>query len=149
MVLPQKAHSGTIPSMSPRNKTGRTWKPRRRGEPDTPPTVAKSYTLPMSVFFAIRKAAVDYGSQGRAVQVGTEILSRLEDPLAVKEAPPSSMIRMTYKLAPRTVKLIHQLKESAYQNSGEVLDACMQALKLKNLARSKKNSSRPSRKSTR
>jgi len=135
--------------MSPRKKTGRTWKPRRRGEPDTPPTVAKSYTLTMSVFFAIRKAAADYGSQGRAVQVGTEILSRLEDPLAVKEAPPSSMIRMTYKLAPRTVKLIHQLKESAYQDSGQVLDACMQALKLKNLARPKKNSSRPSRKSPR
>ena len=135
--------------MSPRNKTGRQWKPRRRGEPDTPPTVAKSYTLPLSVFFAIRKAAAEYGSQGRAVQVGSEILSRLENPLPVKEAPPSSMIRMTYKLAPRTVKLIHQLKETAYQDGGQVLDACMQALKLKNLTRPKKNSSRRSRKSGR
>ena len=134
--------------MSPRTKTGRQWKPRRRGEPDTPPTVAKSYTLPLSVFFAIRKAASEYGSQGRAVQVGSEILSRLQDPIDVKEASPSSLIRMTYKLAPRTVKLIHQLKEKTYQDSGQVLDACMQALKLKNLARRKKPASRPSRKNS-
>ncbi|HET9363562.1 MAG TPA: hypothetical protein VFP71_01105 [Candidatus Angelobacter sp.] len=116
----------------------RPWKPRRRGEPDTPPTVAKSYTLPVSVFLAIRKAAGEYGSQGRAVQVGSEILSRLQDPISVKEVPPSSQIRMTYKLAPRTVRLIHRLTETAYQNSGQVLAACMKALKLKGLTLSKK-----------
>ena len=133
--------------MPQRNKTGRPWKPRRRGEPDTPPTVAKSYTLPLSVFWAIRKAAGEYGSQGRAVQVGSEILSRLEQPLPVKDAPPSSMIRMTYKLAPRTVRLIHQLKETAYHDSGQVLAASMAALKLKHLTLRKKPASRAARKS--
>jgi hypothetical protein len=132
--------------MSPKKKTGRQWKPRRRGEPDTPPTVAKSYTLPLSVFFAIRKAAGQYGSQGRAVQVGSEILSRLENPIQVKEAPASSMIRMTYKLAPRTIKLIHQLKENVYHDSGQVLAACMQALKLKRLSLRKKSASRAAKK---
>ena len=120
----------------------RPWKARRRGEPDTPPTVAKSYTLPVSVFLAIRRAAGEYGSQGRAVQVGSEILSRLEEPIPVKEAKPTSQIRMTYKLAPRTVKLIHRLKETAYENSGQVLAACMKALKLKDLTLRKKSSSR-------
>lgn len=123
-----------------KNSKNRPWKPRRRGEPDTPPTVAKSYTLPVSVFLAIRKAAGEYGSQGRAVQVGSEILSRLQDPIPVKEASPSSQIRMTYKLAPRTVRLIHHLKETAYQSSGQVLAACMKALKLKGLTLSKKMS---------
>jgi hypothetical protein len=49
------------------------------------------------VFLAIRSAAGEYGSQGRAVEVGSEILSRLEEPIPVKEARASSQIRMTYK----------------------------------------------------
>src|SRR5437588_12552713 len=130
---------GKSPAMPPRksrraSEVVRPWKARRRGEPDTPPTVAKSYTLPVSVFLAIRKAAGEYGSQGRAVQVGSEILSRLEEAIPVKKARPSSQIRMTYKLAPRTVKLIHHLTETAYQTSGQALAACMEALKLKNLS---------------
>ena len=112
------------------------WKPRRRGEPDTPPTVAKSYTLPVSAYLAIRKVAGLYGSQGRALQVGTEILSRLQDPLPVKKSGKSSKRRITYKLVPRTVQLIQQLTESAYESSGETLAACVEALKLKNLKRS-------------
>ena len=127
--------------MSPRKRkvvmTVRRWKPRRRGEPDTPPTVAKRYTLPVSVFLTIRKVASLYGSQGRAVQVGAEILSRLEEPIPVKK-PSSSYMRMTYKLAPRTVELIHELAETTYENSGQALAACMEALKLKGLSVRKK-----------
>lgn len=128
------------------SKANRQWKPRRRGEPDTPPTVAKSYTLPVSAYLAIRKVASLYGSQGRAVQVGTEILSRLEDPLQVKKSVKASQRRMTYKLVPRTVELIHQLTESAYESSGETLAACVEALKLKNLSRPKRALSRESKK---
>ena len=115
------------------------WKPRRRGEPDTPPTVAKSYTLPVSAYLAIRNVASLYGSQGRAVQVGAEILSRLEDPIPVKKSGKTSKRRMTYKLVPSTVELIHQLTESAYESSGETLAACVEALKLKNLRLPKKS----------
>jgi hypothetical protein len=129
------------------SKIVRSWKPRRRGEPDTPPTVAKSYTLPVSVFFAIRKVASIYGSQGRAVQVGSEILSRLEDPIQVKPAKPSTQIRMTYKLAPRTVKLIQDLTGTVYETSGEVLAACIEALKLRDLSLRKKSPSREPKKS--
>jgi hypothetical protein len=128
------------------SKANRQWKPRRRGEPDTPPTVAKSYTLPVSAYLAIRKVASLYGSQGRAVQVGAEILSRLDDPIPVKKSGKTSKRRMTYKLVPRTVKLIHQLTESVYENSGETLVACVEALKLKNLGRPKQALSRQSKK---
>ncbi len=129
-------------------KAGRPWKPRRRGEPDTPPTVAKSYTLPFSVFLAIRKVAAEYGSQGRAVQVGSEILARLKDPLPVKSSGAPSHIRMTYKLVPRTVKLIERLKETAYESSGQVFAACIEALKVKDLGLRKKRSSRAPGKNT-
>jgi hypothetical protein len=134
------------PAMPPRkrktNKAGKTspqWKPRRRGEPDTPPTVAKSYTLPVSAYLAIREVAWLYGSQGRAVQVGAEILSRLEDPIPVKKSGKTSKRRMTYKLVPSTVELIRKLTNSAYESSGETLEACVQALKLKNLRLTKKS----------
>jgi hypothetical protein len=130
------------------SKANRQWKPRRRGEPDTPPTVAKSYTLPVSAYIAIRKVASPYGSQGRAVQVGAEILSRLEDPISVKKSRKTSKKRMTYKLVPRTVELIHQLTESAYESSGETLAACVEALKLKNLRRPKQALSRESKKNS-
>jgi hypothetical protein len=60
--------------------------------------VAKSYTLPVSAYLAIRKVAGLCGSQGRALQVGSEILSRLEDPLPVKKTGKISKRRITYKL---------------------------------------------------
>ncbi len=146
-------NSDRIAAMPPRkrrkarklSKANRQWKPRRRGEPDTPPTVAKSYTLPVSAYLAIRKVAGLYGSQGRALQVGSEILSRLEDPLPVKKTGKTSKRRITYKLVPRTVELIHQLTESAYESSGETLAACVEALKLKNLSRPKQALSRQSK----
>lgn len=146
-------NSDRIAAMPPRkrrkakklSKVNRQWKPRRRGEPDTPPTVAKSYTLPVSAYLAIRKVAGLYGSQGRALQVGSEILSRLEDPLPVKKTGKTSKRRITYKLVPRTVELIHQLTESAYESSGETLTACVEALKLKDLRRPKQALSRQSK----
>jgi hypothetical protein len=130
------------------SKANRQWKPRRRGEPDTPPTVAKSYTLPVSAYLAIREVAWLYGSQGRAVQVGAEILSRLEDPLPVRKSGKISKRRMTYKLVPRTVQLIRELTESAYESSGETLAACVEALNLKNLRRPKQALSRESKKNS-
>jgi len=106
-------------------------KPRRRGEPDTPGTKPKSYTLPLSVVLDIRKAAAMYGSQGRAVQVGSEILTRMTRRLSVPQ--PASLMRMTYKLAPRTIELIEELSVTTYDAPGQVLAACVQALKLKKL----------------
>ena len=140
------ADSGTIPpcrrasAAKPRpEKALSVLPPFLFSEPDTPPTVAKSYTLPVTAYLAIRKVAGLYGSQGRALQVGTEILSRLEDPLEVKKPAKSSLKRMTYKLVPRTVELIQRLSETVYESRAETLAACVEALKLKNLRRPKKS----------
>src|ERR1700719_1995032 len=109
--------------MSPRTKRKENrparLKPRHRGEPDTPGTEAKTYKLPLSVILEIREAAALYGSQGRAVQVGSEILVRMVKPLSVPQSNPASIRRMTYKLAPRTIKVIQQLSETEYEDPGQ------------------------------
>jgi hypothetical protein len=135
-MLPKERKSSTLSAMSPsRQKDKKTakLKPRRRGEPGTPGTEPKTYNLPLSVILEIRKAASLYGSQGRAVQVGSELLVRLAKPLSVPQPDPASIRRRTYKLAPRTIEVIKKLAESEYENPGQVLAACIKALKLKNL----------------
>jgi hypothetical protein len=102
--------------------------------------------LPVSAYLAIRKVAGLYGSQGPALQVGTEILSRLEDPLEVKKPTKSSLKRMTYKLVPRTIELIQRLSETVYESRAEMLAARVEALKLKNLGRPKKSLPREAKK---
>jgi len=121
------------PRKSRRGAKAMKLKPRRRGEPGTPGTQPKSYTLPLSVVLEIRKAAATYGSQGRALQVGSELLTRMTRRLSVPSAKPSSLMRLTYKLAPRTITLIEQLSETDYEDAGQVLAACVEALKLKKL----------------
>lgn len=108
-------------------------KPRRRGE-DTPGTEPKTYELPLAVILEIRKAASVYGSQGRAVQVGSELLVRLPKAISVPEPDPGSIKRRTYKLSPRTIQVIKQLSESGYDNPGQVLAASMKILKVKKLS---------------
>jgi hypothetical protein len=108
-------------------------KPRRRGEPDTPGTEPKTYNLPLDVILEIRQAASIYGSQGRAVQVGSELLFRLPKPIPVPLPDPTSIKRRTYKLSPRTIQVIQQLSETEYDDAGQVLAACMKILKVKRL----------------
>lgn len=92
-----------------------------------PVTTTRRYAVPMNVVKAIRAVTPAYGSQGRALQVGTEILIRLSRP--VKFAyDDAKMTRMTYKLLPRTIELIDQLAEQ-YGSHAEVLGACVHILK--------------------
>lgn len=96
-------------------------------------TVAKRYRVPREVVKAIRSVAPTYGSQGRALQVGTELLARMRRPLKVKRHyKPSEIVGRTYKLCPRTAELIRQLAER-YDRCGIVLAACVKVLKLKHL----------------
>lgn len=104
--------------------------PKHWEKPDTPGTEAKTYKLPLAIILEIRKAASIYGSQGRAVQVGSEILTRIGRSLAVPQCDPDSIQRRTYKLVPRTIEVIQQLSETEYEDSGQVLAACIEALKL-------------------
>lgn len=107
--------------------------PMRRSE-STPGTQPKTYELSLDVILEIRKAASIYGSQGRAVQVGSEILARLPNPISVPEPAPTSIKRRTYKLSPRTIELIQQLSETDYDSPGQVLAASMMILKVKKLS---------------
>ncbi len=96
-------------------------------------TVAKRYQVPREVVKAIRSVAPLYGSQGRALQVGTELLIRRKKRLKVKtNYRPSEIVGRTYKLCPRTAELITQLRER-YDRCGIVLAACVKALRLKQL----------------
>jgi hypothetical protein len=126
----------TIAAMSPRTqkrKRAVKLKPRRRGQPDTPGTEPKTYKLNLNAVLEIRDMASIYGSQGRAIQVGSELLLRLPKPIAVPQTAPASMERRTYKLAPRTIEVIQQLSETGYDDPGQVLAACMKILKVKKL----------------
>ena len=103
-------------------------KSRRFGEK----TQAKAFTLQKPVLEKIRKAAAIYGSQGRALQVGSEILYRMKRPLRLA-ALKGPMVRMTFRLVPRTIEVIGKLSGTMYDNEAHVLSACVEALKIKKL----------------
>lgn len=105
--------------------------PRRRGQGDAAPTTPKSYTVPFSAIVDLRKAVSEYGSQGRALQVATEIAIRMRKPPEVDEPKPEEMIRITYKLLPRTIELIDELAKSEYGTPGRAIAGCVKALKIK------------------
>lgn len=107
--------------------------PRRRGQGDAAPTTPKSYTVPFSAIVELRQAVKEYGSQGRALQVATEIAIRMKKPPQVEEPKPEELIRMTYKLLPRTIQLIEELTASDYGTSGRAIAGCVKALKIKKI----------------
>jgi hypothetical protein len=123
--------------MSPRNpKSGKKeplpkLTPRRRGQGDIDPTTPKSYTLPYYVILELRKLASEYGSQGRALQVATEITARLRRPPAVDRPDRDTLMRMTYKLPPRTIRVIDELAHTHYEDAGQAIEASLKALKMK------------------
>jgi hypothetical protein len=95
-------------------------------------TQAKAFTLPKPVLEKIRKAAAIYGSQGRALQVGSEILYRMKRPLRLA-ALKGPMVRMTYRLVPRTIEVMGKLSGTMYEDDAHVFAACVEALKIKKL----------------
>lgn len=99
----------------------------RRGNPGMPHCVAKRYKLPRWVVREIRKVAPAYGSQGRALQVATELLVRMRKPVRVRHQGDKTIVGMTYKLTPRTVQLIEELCRE-YSTRGTVLAACAKVL---------------------
>jgi hypothetical protein len=106
--------------------------PRRRGQGDIAPTIPKSYTLPFPVILELRRAARDYGSQGRALQVGSEIAIRVRKLPPVPKPDKDMLMRMTYKLPPRTVQVIEELAQAEYDgDTGQAITACVKMLKIK------------------
>lgn len=121
--------------MTPRKPKSETpdLAPRRRGHGDAAPTTPKSYTVSFSAILELRQAVREYGSQGRALQVATEIAIRMRKPPEVEELKPEEMIRMTYKLLPRTIQLIDELAKNQYGTPGRAIAGCLKALKLKKI----------------
>jgi hypothetical protein len=105
--------------------------PPRRRKPVDELTVAKRYTsIPATVVKEIRKYSKTYGSQGRALQVATEILIRMRKRPLLPPESNSVVTQMTYKLVPRTVELIDELADTVYENRQQVFFACVEALKM-------------------
>ena len=78
---------------------------------------------------AIREVAPAYGSQGPALQAATELLIRQKKPVKVTHRGDGAVVRMTYKLTPRTVELIEELC-TKYGRRGNVLAACAKILRM-------------------
>jgi hypothetical protein len=96
-------------------------------------TTTRQYTVAPKVVNAIRDVTPVYGSQGRALQVGTEILIRMKSPVKLsraiaKAAETDEPTRLTYKLLPRTIQLIDELVP-VYGDHGKVLAACVEVLR--------------------
>ena len=103
-------------------------------------TVAKRYILPRYVVNAIKEMSPPYGSQGRTIQVGVELLSRIQFhpiPLnaSLKRGIPGAddRIGMTYKLLPRTIEIIEQFVEK-YDTRAGVFEAILTILSRKFIA---------------
>ena len=115
----------------------RDWKRKKgiRKGGDSADVVITKYTISVDTARAIRKAVPTYGSQGRALQVATEMLIRMNDlpePDVLSEDQP--VTRVSVRLRKRTYELIRELSELKYgHDTGQVIAACMKVLKKKRI----------------
>lgn len=103
---------------------------RRSGDSDE--VVVTKYSVATDTAKAIRKAVPVYGSQGRALQVATEILIRMEDPPAPEPRDEDvPVVRLSMRLRKRTYQLIRELCEIKYDGRpGQVIAACVKVLQM-------------------
>ena len=110
-------------------------KKKKKSQKSGPSNVSKRYSLPLSVVEEIRKAAPDYRSHGRVLQVATELLVRM-DPLPAPDPEPGEKTRMTYRIPQRTANIIEELAKANYHNDrSQVFSACVKAIKTKKINR--------------
>lgn len=103
-------------------------------------TVAKRYILPRYVVLSIREMAPPYGSMGRAIQVGAELLSRIQyHPIPINQSLKRGIpgaderIGVTYKLLPRTIETIEKYVQK-YETRAGVFEAIFTLLSRKFIA---------------
>ena len=70
-------------------------------------------------------------SSRRRSRAGSRIFS---GPPSVEPADPETMVRMTYKLTPRTIRLIDELARTHYDNAGQAISACLKTLSMKKIS---------------
>jgi len=106
---------------------------RKRG--DSPDIVITKYTVPAETAKAIRKAIPTYGSQGRALQVATEMLIRMENPPEPEpNVEDSHFVRLSMRVRRRTYELIRELADRKYGfDTGQVITACLKVLAMKRI----------------
>lgn len=114
------------------------WKRQKRPLPvrDSAQVVVTKYTIPAETVREIRKAAPIYGSQGRALQVATEMLIRMEHtpPPEPPKGRSPSLVRVSMRLHKRTFELIRKLSEIKYNDDpAQVIKACMKVLRMKKI----------------
>jgi hypothetical protein len=103
---------------------------------DSAQIVITKYTLTPQTARAIKKAAPTYGSQGRAVQVATEMLIRMENPPRPDPEPerPTPVVRVSMRVRRRTYELVRKLSEMLYdRDTGKVIAACVKVLGMKRI----------------
>jgi hypothetical protein len=91
-----------------------------------PALVDKSFKVPVDVIRDLEALAPMFGSNGRAIQVGTELLVSMKRKPKVEENP-GPVASQTYAITPRTVDLIERLLPW-YKKRGTVLRAVVQIL---------------------
>jgi hypothetical protein len=103
-------------------------------------TVAKRFMLPRYVVETIKEISPPYGSQGRAIQVGAEILVRMQaHPIPFNAslkrgiAGADDRIGMTYKLLPHTIEIIEKYA-GVYDTRAGVFEAIVTMLNRKFIA---------------
>ena len=113
-------------------------KQKRIGENrDSAKVIVTKYTVPPDIAKEIKKAGPVYGSQGRALQVATEVLIRMDKPPGVErvsslKAP--GFVRISMRLHKRTFELIRKMAELEYNDDpGQVISACVKVLNWKRL----------------
>lgn len=92
--------------------------------------IAKRFPVAASTAAEIKKLAPTFGSLGRALQVATEILIRMED-LPRPEPPQQAESHYaTYRVHTRTAEIIEKLAATQYGNDRrQVFAACVKVLK--------------------
>ncbi|HEY6349534.1 MAG TPA: hypothetical protein VI636_09010 [Candidatus Angelobacter sp.] len=115
----------------------RDWKQKKgiRKGGDSDDVVITKYTISVGTAKAIKKAVPTYGSQGRALQVATEMLIRMEEPPGLQpQSEDEPVVRVSMRLRKRTYELIRELSELKYgHDTGQVIAACVKVLKMKRI----------------
>lgn len=112
------------------------WKQKKgiRTSGDSADVVITRYTVTVDTAKAIKKSVPTYGSQGRALQVATEMLIRMQNPPGMEgEDEDLPVVRVSVRLHRRTYELIRRLAENYGDNPGQVIAACMKVLKMKTI----------------
>ena len=91
-----------------------------------PGLIDKSFKVPVDVIRSLEALAPVFGSNGRAIQVGTELLINMRRKPRVKENH-EPVAAQTYSITPRTLDLIERLLPD-YEKRGTVLRAVVQVL---------------------